>query len=339
MRSSVLSLLAVLMLTACYNRKPVTSEALELTEAQMDSLSFYSTHHYTQNFNFLSFYSTHHYTQNFNFLVKADSLHLKYDPNSSVSPEFIDENTLAVDSVTFFRGDHIVVADIKTIPSDSIDSVWVKVARDQVAMGDPISVFIDTFSNKHLLFFLALLVLVGSAYGLRKLHSQNAYIIHFNDIPSYYPTVLAVLVAASATFYSSIQLFGPETWRHFYYHPTLNPFVVPQPLRGALPPATVPDVGMGDCHHDDSHDRRCAPPPVALRCRALPPRTRRRLCRALRGVQHHHALLYSDAVLYLLGLAGVCAVLYVVFSITTLYYIGYPLLVAYIVFAFSRKSL
>ena len=302
MRSSVLSLLAVLMLTACYNRKPVTSEALELTEAQMDSLSFYSTHHYTQNFN---------------FLVKADSLHLKYDPNSSVSPEFIDENTLAVDSVTFFRGDHIVVADIKTIPSDSIDSVWVKVARDQVAMGwvresellpavtpdDPISVFIDTFSNKHLLFFLALLVLVGSAYGLRKLHSQNAYIIHFNDIPSYYPTVLAVLVAASATFYSSIQLFGPETWRHFYYHPTLNPFVVPFHLRLFLMSvwaivimtiATIDDV----CHH----------------------------------------LSLSDAVLYLLGLAGVCAVLYVVFSITTLYYIGYPLLVAYIVFAFSRKS-
>lgn len=303
MRSSVLSLLAVLMLTACYNRKPVTSEALKLTEEQMDSLSFYSTHHYTQNFN---------------FLVKADSLHLKYDPNSSVSPEFIDENTLAVDSVTFFRGDHIVVADIKTIPSDSIDSVWVKVARDQVAMGwvresellpavtpdDPISVFIDTFSNKHLLFFLALLVLVGSAYGLRKLHSQNAYIIHFNDIPSYYPTVLAVLVAASATFYSSIQLFGPETWRHFYYHPTLNPFVVPFHLQLFLMSvwaivimtiATIDDV----CHH----------------------------------------LSLSDAVLYLLGLAGVCAVLYVVFSITTLYYIGYPLLVAYIVFAFSRKSL
>ena len=54
-------------------------------------------------------------------------------------------------------------------------------------------------------------------------------------------------------------------------------------------------------------------------------------------VCHHLSL--SDAVLYLLGLAGVCAVLYVVFSITTLYYIGYPLLVAYIVFAFSRKSL
>ena len=303
MRSSVLSLLAVLMLTACYNRKPVTSEALELTEAQMDSLSFYSTHHYTQNFN---------------FLVKADSLHLKYDPNSSVSPEFIDENTLAVDSVTFFRGDHIVVADIKTIPSDSIDSVWVKVARDQVAMGwvresellpavtpdDPISVFIDTFSNKHLLFFLALLVLVGSAYGLRKLHSQNAYIIHFNDIPSYYPTVLAVLVAASATFYSSIQLFGPETWRHFYYHPSLNPFALPFWL-GVFIISVWAIIIVGIATIDDV--------------------TR--------------MLTFGEAILYLVGLAAVCAVLYVVFSITTLYYIGYPLLVAYIVFAFSRKSL
>ena len=303
MRSSVLSLLAVLMLTACYNRKPVTSEALELTEAQMDSLSFYSTHHYTQNFN---------------FLVKADSLHLKYDPNSSVSPEFIDENTLAVDSVTFFRGDHIVVADIKTIPSDSIDSVWVKVARDQVAMGwvresellpavtpdDPISVFIDTFSNKHLLFFLALLVLVGSAYGLRKLHSQNAYIIHFNDIPSYYPTVLAVLVAASATFYSSIQLFGPETWRHFYYHPSLNPFALPFWL-GVFIISVWAIIIVGIATIDDV--------------------TR--------------MLTLGEAILYLVGLAAVCAVCYVVFSITTLYYIGYPLLIAYYVFALRKQGI
>lgn len=299
----LLLLLSMVMFTACYNRQPVTSEALELTEEQMDSLSFYSTHHYTQNFN---------------FLVKADSLHLKYDPNSSVSPEFIDENTLAVDSVTFFKGDHIVVADIKTIPTDSIDSVWVKVARDQVAMGwvresellpavtpdDPISVFIDTFSNKHLLFFLALLVLVVSAYGLRKLYRQNAYIIHFNDIPSYYPTVLAVLVAASATFYSSIQLFGPETWRHFYYHPTLNPFVVPFHLQLFLFSVWA-IVIMAIATIDD--------------------------------VRHHLSL--DDTVLYLLGLAGVCAVLYVVFSITTMYYIGYPLLLAYIYFAFFRKSI
>jgi hypothetical protein len=44
------------------------------------------------------------------------------------------------------------------------------------------------------------------------------------------------------------------------------------------------------------------------------------------------------AVLYLGGLTAVCAVCYVVFSITTLYYIGYPLLIAYYVFAIKRLS-
>ena len=44
------------------------------------------------------------------------------------------------------------------------------------------------------------------------------------------------------------------------------------------------------------------------------------------------------AVLYLSGLTAVCAVCYVVFSITTLYYIGYPLLIAYFVFAIKRLS-
>ena len=44
----------------------------------------------------------------------------------------------------------------------------------------------------------------------------------------------------------------------------------------------------------------------------------------------------GEAILYLGGLAAICAVDYVVFSITTLYYIGYPLLVAYYYFAIKR---
>ena len=41
----------------------------------------------------------------------------------------------------------------------------------------------------------------------------------------------------------------------------------------------------------------------------------------------------SEALLYLCGLAGVCAVNYIVFSVATLYYIGYPLFIAYAAFA------
>ena len=47
----------------------------------------------------------------------------------------------------------------------------------------------------------------------------------------------------------------------------------------------------------------------------------------------------GESILYLGGLAAICAVDYVIFSITTLYYIGYPLLIAYYVFALRRLSL
>ena len=41
----------------------------------------------------------------------------------------------------------------------------------------------------------------------------------------------------------------------------------------------------------------------------------------------------GEALLYLCGLASVCAVNYIVFSISTLYYIGYPMFAAYLYFA------
>ena len=44
----------------------------------------------------------------------------------------------------------------------------------------------------------------------------------------------------------------------------------------------------------------------------------------------------GEAVLYLLGLVGICALNYIVFSVSTLYYVGYLLLVAYVAFALWR---
>ena len=44
----------------------------------------------------------------------------------------------------------------------------------------------------------------------------------------------------------------------------------------------------------------------------------------------------AEAILYCLGLIAVCAINYVIFSVSTLYYVGYPLLVAYTAFALWR---
>jgi len=216
------------------------------------------------------------------------------------------------DSVTFYKKERVVVADIMTVQGDSIDSVWVKIARDQFTMGwaqeavllnqvrpdDPISLFIDLFSDTHLLIFLALVVVVAAAYGLRKLVIRHVHIVHFYDINTIYPTLLTILVSASATFYSSIQLFDSESWRHFYYHPSLNPFDLPIHL--ALFISSVWAIIIIIIAVFDEVYKRL---PVL------------------------------DASLYMFALAAMCAVDYVVFSITTLYYIGYPLLAVYIVFA------
>lgn len=294
MRRLIEILLPLLLFTSCYNKGQLSPDAWDLTEQQLDSISFYTTHHYTQNYN---------------FLVRADSLLLiEQHPVEMLSE-------MPVDTLVIYKGDPIVVADITTLPADSVDSVWVKVARDQLTFGwihehdmlkgvspdDPISEFIDFFSDTHLLIFLAMLVVVVVSYGLRKMLRLGSKLVHFNDIPSFYPTLLCLLVAVSATLYSSIQLFNPESWRHFYYHPTLNPYTVPAHLSCFL--ISVWAIVI-----------------VAL---TAVMETRRQLP-------------MGQTVIYLLGLAGVCAVVYVVFSVFTLYYIGYPLLLAYIVFACLR---
>ena len=255
----------------------------------------------------MGFTATHHYNQNYNFVVKADSMVLYENPDTAI-----------YDSTVLYRGDQLVVAEIKAIATDTIDSVWVKLARDQMSQGwtrecdllkgvapdDPISQFIDLFSNNHLLLFLALVVIVTASYGLRKLYRRDAYIVHFHDISSVLPTMLAVLVATSATVYATIQNFAPENWRHFYFHPTLNPFAV-MPVIGLFVSLVWALIITGIAVVEDV-------------MRRLP---------------------FGSAVLYLLGLAAICAVDYVVFSIFTLYYIGYVLLAAYIWFAVSRLRL
>lgn len=279
-----------LLLTSCYNQGQQTPDAFDLSDRQLDSISFSTTHHYTRNYN---------------FVVTTDQLTL-----SDALPDY------AFDTLYVSKGDRIVVADIQTLPADTIDSVWVKVAHDEMIQGwihesellqgvspdDPISQFIDYFSDTHLLIFLALCVVVGGAYAMRRLLRRNAYIVHFNDIDSPYPTALCILIACSATLYASIQLFGAESWRHYYFHPSLNPFALPLHL-GLFVASVWAIVIVGVAALEDSY-------------------------------RQLHSL--SDTFFYLCGLASVCAVLYVIFSVFTLYYIGYLLLVAYIVFALYR---
>ncbi|MCR5151771.1 MAG: zinc ribbon domain-containing protein [Prevotella sp.] len=290
---SVLMLL-VMVLTGCYNRRQQRVVYADLNERQLDSLAFLRNHHFTQNFN---------------FIVTADSLPLlEQQPEEKV-------NSMPTDSFQIYKGQRLVVADIRILPTDTVDSVWIQVAHNQDTFGwthesdlldsadpdDPISRFITVFSNTHLIIFLIIVTLIAGVYFLRKLSKADGKIVHFNDIDTFYPTLLTILVSASATLYASIQNFDPEMWREFYFHPSLNPFVQPR-LMGLF----IGSVWL-------------------------------MLIIALASVEDVvRQLGFDEAVLYLSGLLAICAIDYVVFSVTTLWYVGYVLLVAYVVFALWR---
>lgn len=265
-----------------------------------------NTHAYKASNDTTSFYNTHHYAQNYNFIVKKDSLVLlKQQPEELLS-------NMPTDSLTIKSGDNIVVVDIRILKNDKQDSIWVQVARDQYTFGwihessllpnvvpdDPISQFISTFSDIHLIVFLVIISIIAACYIVHLVKQKNTKVVHFNDIDSFYPTLLSLNVASSATFYSSIQMFTPDVWRNFYFHPSLNPFAEPTTLAIFLASvwamiviaiATVDDV--------------------------------------------YHKLPVPHATLYLCGLGAVCAANYIIFSLTTLYYIGYVLLFGYYILA------
>ncbi len=281
------------VLTSCYHDRTNEHSATSgYSEEQIDSISFSSTHHYSENYN---------------FVVKADSIILlRQQPEEELSD-------MLIDSVIVYRHEHIVVADIRSIPTDTVDSVWVQVARDQYTFGwihesellpcvvpnDPISQFISIFSDIHMLIFLIIISVISVTYLMITIFRKNAKIVHFNDIDSFYPTALALVVALSATLYSSIQLFVPDLWLHFYYHPTLNPFIVPPILAIFLVSVwSILIIGISTIY-------------------------------VVRSM-----LSAVNAFLYLCGLAGVCAVNYIIFSITTLYYVGYVLWILYCIYAF-----
>ena len=319
----ILLLLFSFSFTGCYHKKTPSSFRLpdSIQEAQIsrrleagddsvlkqndkDQIEWSGTRSKVDS---LAFRVKHHYSQGFNFVVIPDSLMLLcQQPEEAV-------NDMKTDSFAVKKGKEVVVADIRILPNDKQDSVWVQIATEDYAFGwihesqllkqvvpaDPISQFISTFSNIHLLIFLIVISIMGVGYLARKILKKNAHIVHLNDISSFYPTLLAVIVALSAAFYASIQLFAPETWREFYFHPSLNPFSQPLLLNIFLvlvwamliiSLATIDDV--------------------------------RRLLKS------------GEALLYLSGLGAVCAVNYIVFSVLTLYYIGYPLLIVYIYYAF-----
>lgn len=278
------------VLMGCYNKpsQPVTTDTPVVPDSAVAVVDRY-------------------YDEDYNFVMTADSLVLQEDKPMHLL--IVPDQT---DSVVVRRHDHLVVAQIEIIPEDSIDSVWVKVARDQLTQGwvhestllesvvpdDPISMAIHAFSDSHVLFAVAMLFLLLATWLTRRMRRERYHMVHVDDIASPFPMLLCLTMTASAVFYASIQHFAPEAWEAFYFDPTLNPFGQSRVLSAFLISVWLMVI-LAIASLDE-----------ILRC-----------------------LNAAEAVLYTLSLVAILAVLYIVFSISTLYYVGYPLAVIYTIAA------
>ena len=166
---TALLLLMITMLASCYHRPHRYANITgEITGVQTDTMSFYTLHHYTVNYN---------------FIVRSDSLTLV-----AQQPEEVLSN-MPTDSFTVWHDEHLVVADYRTLPQDPADSVWIQVATasrhfgwvhegkllHSVVPDDPISEFISTFSDTHLLIFLIVICVISAAYLIRKLKRMDVH--------------------------------------------------------------------------------------------------------------------------------------------------------------------
>ena len=118
-RSPLLLLLSLasLLLAGCYYSHPRhTDHWTGQREAAVDSEYFVQTHFYWTGYNFEA----------------VDSLRLATQPPLTLGGNY--EFGLA-DSVTVYHRDPLVVARVLFGPGDTVDSVWVKVARDQWTQG------------------------------------------------------------------------------------------------------------------------------------------------------------------------------------------------------------
>lgn len=295
----LLLICSMALFASCYYSHPnKVDHWVAPSDGNVDSVNFFISHHYWTGYNFKT----------------TDSIHLQTAPPLSTLPDY---GAIVNDTISIATNNQLVVARIIYVPTDSVDSVWVKVARDQLTQGwihekqllrnvvpdDPISKFIYYFSDSRSVYVLSVFGLVVFFLLVQSIRHKRFRIVHFRDIPSFYPTLLCLCVSSSAALYGSIQGFIPNTWVEFYFHPTLNPFNTELPLIMSLFIASVWTILIVAVAIIDELRRQ---PDI------------------------------GDNLSYLSSLAGVCVVLYLVFTLTTPFYIGYPLLVGYWWFAIHK---
>lgn len=275
-------------------------------QGRVDSVDFRLRHHFWKGFNFMA-------VDSFVIMSRAPfEAQLAYATKSSrvISPRhllMVEDIRPDTASTSGFFWIKIAAVSSKDFSSDTgrVMTGWVR-ESDLLAHAvpnTPISKFIHGFSNARLKFILLCIGLATAGYLFQAVRRKHIHMVHFNDIDSAYPTLLCLFVSGTAVLYQSMQVYVPDTWVEYYFHPVLNPF--------------NPDL----------------PPIISIFIFAV-------WALILIGLAVIDDMMrrpdFTDAFSYTLGLVCVCLALYLFFTVVIPLPWAYPLLLAYWIFAIVR---
>jgi len=252
----------------------------------------------------LALSSYYPFSLNANFEVISDSLSLEQLPVKG-------------DFKQVYKGGKIVVGEFSTILTDSIDSLWVKVAHNQDIQGwvrqselkenivplDYISRFIHWFSDTETKYLLLIISILFLSLCYLIISRKKMWDIYSGDADRTYPLLLCLVVSFSAVLYSTIKVFYPGGWEWFYFNPTLNPFKLPLLLAVFIVSIWF-NLILALAVIDDTFRR----------------------------------FSFGFSILYLTGLLSVCILLHLFFNFFTPYMIGY-IVFGLFLFLFLWKSI
>ena len=290
-------LIALLTNTSCDYRIDTPTDTWYLDNTyQVDSVTFMKNHHYWKSDVF--YVHTPFHTLDRRYIYQTDSI-----PHDSVMINSAQEVAIIDIYIDSNNEQHKVWN--KVITFDGANG-WVQedVLMSKIIPDNFISKFIYHFSERSTLVYIIIGIVAALLIFIHRKKHRPLRFPHFNDVETFYPTLLCLLVSVEATIYGTIQCFAPETWVEFYFHPTLNPFSDELPI---ILIAFICGIWL-----------------LIISFIAV-----------VEDLMHQFNHL-TDYFAYLSTLVLLCSILYIIFSLSVHIYIGYVLLVAYVIFAFYR---
>ncbi len=293
----MLLILSLALFVSCDYRMESHDDSWNLgNKVGIDSLEFQKEHHYWKN----DIFYVHTPFQ----IIRRNNL-------------MIDDVPLA-DSTIIDKDREIAIVDI-VIKRDSLSSkVWNKVISSEGEKGwvaenelltkiipnNYVSKFIFYFSELSTLVYILIGIIALTLFLIHRYKKRPLRFPHYNDIETFYPTLLCLIISIDATIYGTIQKFAPQTWIEYYFNPTLNPFSTELPL---ILIAFIVGLWL-----------------LIISFIAV-----------IEDLIHQFNNV-ADYLAYLSTLILLCTFLYIIFSLSVQIYIGYFILACYIFFSFYR---